>query len=349
VPRLLALLAAVTLGCTSPTVMHLDVTTGGDGAPSSAWHLSVFDLHHALESDHVIQSPPQAGRIDLELPDSSQSLRVALAADPQGLDGAAVAVRAHGEVSQSLLPRPAAADQDHDLVPDKIDNCPYIPNADQMDTDGDMVGDACQTGGPSLCDGSTPLCDGFEKQMIDGALWTLDSANCTMTPDATHVYRGSQSLHLTVGAQSPNRCLIHWLGQPPTTFYLRAFYYMDPVPAGYLSLFGLYDTTGGIELDLVDSAYSQQDNYGNTTPGNTSITAKMQSGRWECVEWGITIANGMVDMRAWLDGTEATDAHHTGQLAPPAAGSLFVGLAGQAANVWLDEVELSPSPIGCAR
>ena len=34
-------------------------------------------------------------------------------------------------------------DQDGDGVPDSIDNCPLIANADQQDTDGDGIGDAC--------------------------------------------------------------------------------------------------------------------------------------------------------------------------------------------------------------
>ena len=34
-------------------------------------------------------------------------------------------------------------DADGDAVPDIDDNCPLVPNPDQLDTDGDGIGDAC--------------------------------------------------------------------------------------------------------------------------------------------------------------------------------------------------------------
>lgn len=30
-----------------------------------------------------------------------------------------------------------------DGIPDRIDNCPSVPNGNQLDTDGDNIGDAC--------------------------------------------------------------------------------------------------------------------------------------------------------------------------------------------------------------
>jgi hypothetical protein len=38
---------------------------------------------------------------------------------------------------------PAGHDEDGDGIPDALDNCPHIANADQADSDGDGVGDVC--------------------------------------------------------------------------------------------------------------------------------------------------------------------------------------------------------------
>lgn len=65
-------------------------------------------------------------------------------------------------------PPPPPTDTDQDGVPNASDNCPYEPNPNQLDLDGDGVGDACdpQTCGngvqedPEECDGG-PTCNEF--------------------------------------------------------------------------------------------------------------------------------------------------------------------------------------------
>jgi hypothetical protein len=43
-------------------------------------------------------------------------------------------------------PIPSKRDQDGDQIPDDGDNCPFFPNTNQKDTDGDGRGDACECG-----------------------------------------------------------------------------------------------------------------------------------------------------------------------------------------------------------
>jgi hypothetical protein len=59
----------------------------------------------------------------------------------------------------AIVLNPEPEDEDHDGVPDTIDNCPGDRNAGQEDSDGDGRGDACDergqyTGGGCRADGS---------------------------------------------------------------------------------------------------------------------------------------------------------------------------------------------------
>src|SRR5581483_568145 len=65
----------------------------------------------------------------------------------------------------------AAHDQDGDGVPDVLDNCPAVPNADQADLDHDGVGDLCD---PDRDGDGVP-----ERSLVAGAI----TDNCPNTPN----------------------------------------------------------------------------------------------------------------------------------------------------------------------
>ena len=83
--------------------------------------------------------------------------------DPSGFGG----TRYHLVMNGVIV---LAAETDGDTVPDNIDNCPYFANVDQLDTDGDGTGDACENDSDS--DG---LPDGYDNCPLNANLNQLDT------------------------------------------------------------------------------------------------------------------------------------------------------------------------------
>lgn len=87
------------------------------------------------------------GRFDvLELATDANGVLTRFAADfEQHCEGKVAALR--GSIRwNSLLPATDTADADADGVVDQQDNCRSVANADQVDSDGNEVGDACDAG-----------------------------------------------------------------------------------------------------------------------------------------------------------------------------------------------------------
>lgn len=71
-------------------------------------------------------------------------------------------------------------DSDGDSIPDTIDNCPAIANAQQLDADTDGVGDVCDTT-PGCGGCGMPLCEKQAAVDTDKDLWADEIDNCPNT------------------------------------------------------------------------------------------------------------------------------------------------------------------------
>ncbi|MEA2380711.1 MAG: hypothetical protein QOH72_682 [Solirubrobacteraceae bacterium] len=84
--------------------------------------------------------------VDQRLPFDSSAVQIIQGAVTQTADEG---VSACGDTPGTFVPAPAnpptpkPLDSDGDGVPNRSDNCPNVPNADQRDSDADGVGDAC--------------------------------------------------------------------------------------------------------------------------------------------------------------------------------------------------------------
>ncbi len=357
-------------GC-DPTTAFIDMTSA---TLPFQMRLSVYDPRGALALDHLLKKQAVQGQVILELPASDEMIRVAADDSSTLIGGTQLFAHAHQRVDQSLTLAPvgfdaAHADSDGDRVPDPIDNCPFVPNHDQADANGDGRGDACDALdlaiSPSLCGASSfLLCDGFEASSIDEGNWPLALRRTRLGSfalDTTRAYRGHGSMRFHVGSFATPQTIEVALGEARALalpLYVRAFFYVaDDADAGTNGL-----ETGAVELFSAGVNGNQYLEFGtakdslgineNIPPGaaGVPVNAFWQPNEWFCLELGVT-ASGL---QIWVGGNDVTPSQHSFS-SPPTLDSLELGVIANPAppvsafDVFVDEVAIDDKPIGCAR
>lgn len=104
---------------------------------------------------------------DMSLPDEGVSVEEDLGAPDMSIDAevdAAVDMSVDAAVDARVDATPVPTDTDHDGILDENDNCPLVENADQLDFDGDGLGNACDYERPHINDNFAEL----PPEVLDG-------------------------------------------------------------------------------------------------------------------------------------------------------------------------------------
>ncbi len=229
--------------------------------------------------------------------------------------------------------------------------------------------DAAAFYGSARCGSSGALlCDSFEGNAVDTTKWTLESnAANTISIDTTHHARGAKSVRFHM--QGTGTYQYAWLGdtkvfpQLKDHVFGRIFYMVQKLPTKNMH-WTTIEASGG---PLPGKTYGAKMRYGGeydnfianytTTQGVESAvrsTTAFPIARWACFEWEYDRANSVV--RFWMDEVPVSDVSVTNtSWIQPAYDKINLGWQNYQANlaapmdVWMDEVALDSSRIGCVK
>ncbi len=211
-----------------------------------------------------------------------------------------------------------------------------------------------------VCSALFDICDGFEDG-IDTTLWTLDG---DATLDTTFAHRGKASVRThtaAFGANQSSRSMIlesQTLAGNPTTFWVRAWFYMSALPAGDNGLELITAERPGNEGDYVFVRRTRTTVYSQYSLAVRSSTTPAPVASWFCAVFKIVRDTGGAgslelsgDLPALtLDGTQTDSSTQPMQLVTLGAGfaSPNVTDAQPAFDLWIDDVIIHSAPVTCS-
>jgi hypothetical protein len=250
---------------------------------------------------------------------------------------------------------------------------------------GEFSTDRATFFGTSRCAGAGFLvCDDFESGTLDTTVWKNYQAAPKI--DSMQAARGTKALHLTLGATGGSGVTTTKIfPRADGVYYGRMFLYFDVLPTGpqwaHWTISGANTPSGASdksELRLggqndgtinrfgVGTDHGPSGDWTNLDNDPSGKAKKVPEDAWICVEWMVDTQHDQ--SKFWWDGTEhpslatTRDVKHGGNASVkydlPELGSVWVGFEnynqGQTMlpnkyDVWIDEVALNATRIGCNR
>jgi hypothetical protein len=237
-------------------------------------------------------------------------------------------------------------------------DCPsgyYCASNDTCWKNDTKDGGAKQDGGIDCAGSSAALCEDFESGKINASVWTMMTMNGQVSVDGVHAHRGSFALHAhTPFIQNAS------LGNAEITtdqvfpklqsgFFVRVFVYIESPPPLIPDalVYAQRGTVDGMNFGL-DSGDVQI--YDIDLDNSEQSSTAMPVGTWTCLEWSLDGDSSKV----WLNGNQVHDIDYMGSSHGPYVSlsfgtSLFQPNAQAATDLWVDDIIVDTSQIGCSR
>lgn len=205
----------------------------------------------------------------------------------------------------------------------------------------------------SRCSGDRPsLCEGFESGQLDRGVWTLEGIPTISADRAAAGTTRSLRMKITPMAMAARLGTTTVFPAPSNTLYGRMYVYFAGAALPADRHLELASIVGGGKLYQL-GIYRQRlhsNYYGPDDDAGPVARDPFPTNRWVCLEW-LFDGSATSQVQVWVDGVEDADLRITGRNMPSFTrlyvGTRLYGNDGRNYEVWLDEIAIGASRIGC--